>query len=161
VTVLDAALTIVGPNGPIRGGSTLRGREGTIPVLAVCHRLRTPRDVVSGQPSGRRQHDPIVVTKEVDRSTPLLVDALLHNAALVTWRLDVFAPDTFGRLVPAYAIELTRPQVTEVTLLPDDLDTAAVIPRLPRETVAFVYERITWTWRDGNVTTSDTWVDPA
>lgn len=161
MTVLDASLTIVGPNGPIRGGSTARGREGTITVLAVSHALRSPRDVVTGVPSGRRQHHPIVVTKDVDRSTPILIDALAHNAVLPSWRLDVYATDPFGRLGPAYAIELGRAQVTDVTLLAGDIDANAVVPRLPRETVAFVYERITWTWRDGNVTTSDTWIEPS
>jgi hypothetical protein len=48
-----------------------------------------------------------------------------------------------------------------VTLLGGDLEATALVPRLPRESVAFVYERITWTWRDGNVTTSDTWVEQA
>lgn len=154
--MIDAALTLVGPNGPMRGGAehgvpNRRGGEA-ISVIDVRHTLVSPRDVVTGAATGKRRHAPIVVTKEVDRATPQLLQVWARNDVLTTWRLDVFAADAFGRRVPRYTIELGRAQVVEIALVtPEDAT-------FPRESVAFAYERITWTWADGNVTATDDWL---
>ena len=45
---------------------------------ATQHRLSPAR---CGQrlPTGKRQHKPFVITKEIDKSTPLLMNALVNN----------------------------------------------------------------------------------
>ncbi len=41
------------------------GRDtGRIPGLQFSYQPKPPRDVVPGQPSGKRQHEPIVIVKE-------------------------------------------------------------------------------------------------
>jgi len=52
-------------------------------VIAVNHEIISPRDVVSGQATGKRQHKPFVITKELDKSTPLLFSALVNNENIV------------------------------------------------------------------------------
>lgn len=162
--MLDAELALAGPDGPIRGGpggpggagarGVLGATSGAIPVLEIRHTLVSPRDVATGQASGKRRHAPITVVKEVDRSTPLLLGAWARNAVLTTWKLTAFAADQLGRRRPAYTIELRRALVTEVAL------TTADAPAFPREAVSFVYEAITWTWLDGTVTANDDWLAP-
>jgi hypothetical protein len=41
---------------------------GLLPGLEIV----SPRDSASGLPTGKRQHKPLTITKELDRSSPLL-----------------------------------------------------------------------------------------
>ncbi len=151
--MLDAEVTIAGPQGPMRGGPT--PRAGTaIPVLDVRHTLVSPRDAATGQPSGRRRHTPIDIVKDVDRSSPLLTAAWSRNEVLTAWRLVVFGTDQLGRRTPTYAIELRRAFVVGIGL------EAPESSRMPREAVSFAYEGITWTWIDGNISSTDEWLAP-
>ena len=68
---LNAYLTLKGQKqGDIKGSTTQKGREGTIMVIAQSHEIVSPRDAASGLPTGKRQHKPMVITKEVDKSSP-------------------------------------------------------------------------------------------
>lgn len=152
--MLDAELTIVGPDGPIRGGPGARSATGAIPVIEVRHTLVSPRDVQTGQATGKRRHEPITVVKEVDRSSPVLIHAWVRNDVLPTWKLDVLATDQFGRRRPAYTIELRGAAVSQVAL------TTPEAPGLPHEAVSFVYQAITWTFHDGRTSATDDWMTP-
>src|SRR5438093_8359888 len=59
----------------IKGGVTQKGREGKIAVIAVSHEIVSPRDPQSGLPTGQRVHKPLVITKELDKSSTLLYNA--------------------------------------------------------------------------------------
>jgi len=72
--VLDAELTMIGPQGPVRGGSGQRD-GAAIRVLEVRHPLVSPRDEATGQATGKRRHAPIAITKDIDRSSPVLASA--------------------------------------------------------------------------------------
>ena len=150
--MLDAELTMTGSRGPVRGGPGSRG--AAIVPLDVRHPLISPRDVVTGQAIGERRHAPIAVTKEVDRATPRLLSAWASNETLTDWRLEVFGADQFGRRFRAYSIELRRAFVVEVSMTTPESST------FPREVVAFAYDRITWTWHDGNLDATDDWMAP-
>ncbi len=40
-------------------------------VSAVYYTVKSPRDVATGQSSGKRMHKPFIITKELDKSTPM------------------------------------------------------------------------------------------
>jgi type VI secretion system secreted protein Hcp len=80
---LNAYLTIKGAvQGQIKGSVTQKGREGQIAVYAYHHEVISPRDSASGLPTGKRQHKPLSITKEIDKSTPLLLRVLVTNEVL-------------------------------------------------------------------------------
>ena len=65
---LNAYLTLKGnKQGEIKGSVTQKGREGKIMVIAVDHQIKP------GQ--SKLQHGAFVITKELDKSTPLLFKA--------------------------------------------------------------------------------------
>jgi type VI secretion system secreted protein Hcp len=71
-------LTLEGENqGAIEGSCDMEGREATILVYAFDHDVHIPRDPQSGLPSGKRIHGPISVTKEFDKASPKLYQALV------------------------------------------------------------------------------------
>jgi len=54
------------------------------------YEVTTPRDPAGGLPTGKRQHHPIVITKEWGASSPQLFEALVTNETLshVTFEFD-------------------------------------------------------------------------
>lgn len=108
---LNAYLTVKGQKqGNIKGSVTQKGREGTILVHAASHEIVSPRDAASGLPTGKRMHKPFVVTKEVDRATPLLYQAMVSNEQLPEWTLRFARPTAQGVEHQHYTVKLTNPR---------------------------------------------------
>jgi type VI secretion system secreted protein Hcp len=112
-----------------------------IPVTGVSHEVQTPIDASSGQPLGRRVHKPLTITKELDKSTPMLIQALVTNELLRTVQLTV---QVNGQ--DAYIIQLTNAIVSD-----DSLHGST-------ETVSFTYQKITWTWIATGTSVQDDWL---
>ena len=62
--------------GKIEGSCEIEGREGTILVYALEHLINIPRDTHTGLPTGKRIHGALKITKEIDKSSPKLFQAL-------------------------------------------------------------------------------------
>src|SRR5882672_6257648 len=155
---LNAYLKLKGQRqGQIKGSATERGREDSIVVIAVTHEVVSPRDPASGLPTGKRMHKPLVITKELDRSTPPLYSALVNNENLTEWTLQFWRPDRAGAEKQNYTIKLTNASIATIQfVMPNNKE-----PDLARlaeyEQVAFTYEKIEWTWVDGGITAGDSW----
>jgi type VI secretion system secreted protein Hcp len=80
--------------GALPGSVTQKGQEGKILVLAAEHEMVAPRDAVSGQAIGKRQHKPFVITKEIAQSSPKLYIALVIDESLLAWELQCWAVRT-------------------------------------------------------------------
>jgi type VI secretion system secreted protein Hcp len=59
-----------------------RRKDKWIPVLAIKMGVQSPRDVATGQASGKRQHQPVTITKEWGAASPQLWQALTSNEPL-------------------------------------------------------------------------------
>src|SRR4051812_11755782 len=85
---LNAYLTLKGQqHGKVQGSVTQKGREGSILVVATSHEIVSPRDPATGLATGRRQHKPFVITKPIDKSTPILRSMLVTNENITEWTL--------------------------------------------------------------------------
>jgi type VI secretion system secreted protein Hcp len=150
---LNAYLKLKGQKqGEIKGSVTQKGRENSIMVIAVSHEILSPRDAASGLPTGKRMHKPMVITKELDRSSPLLHSALASNELLPSVELTVFSTGSKGVDAPAYTIKLTNASIASIRLV-------EVGGKLVQE-VSFVYKKIEWTWSDGGIMAMDDWESP-
>ncbi len=150
---LNAYLKLKGQKtGEIKGSVTQKGREGKIMVIAVSHEIVSPRDPQSGLPTGKRMHKPIVITKEIDKASPLLHNALVNNENIPEWELMVY--DTVnGVEKPTYTIKLTNASIASIRLV------QGADGKLQQE-ITFVYKKIEWTWVDGGITALDDWETP-
>jgi type VI secretion system secreted protein Hcp len=158
----SAFLTLVGKTqGAITGGVTIKGREGSILVHSFENEILSPLDPTTGQPTGKREHEPIVILKEIDKSSPRLWAALVSNEILTTWVLRFWGPGAKGTEQEFYTITLTNASISSVReYMVDNLTAAdASLPML--EEVTFTYQKIEWTWTDGGITASDDWSSPA
>lgn len=147
--------------GNIKGSVTQKGREGKIMVIAFHHEILSPRDAASGQATGRRTHQPFVITKEIDKSTPLLYNALINSERLTVWELQCFAAKSNGTEVNYYTVKLTNAKIIEIRsiMLNNKVTENNKMPIM--EEVSFVYEKIEWTWVDGGITANDSWASVA
>lgn len=166
---LNAYLRLKGAQqGDIRGSVIQKGREGRIAVIAIAHEIVSPRDSASGLPTGRRMHKPLVITKELDKASPLLHRALVTNESIASFTLDLFAARSggpgaggaAGAEVLEYTIALADAAIASIrTVMPNNRD-PELAKRATYEEIAFTYRRITWTWTDGAITATDDWESP-
>src|ERR1700741_4405062 len=97
-------------SGQIKGGVTQKGREDSIGVIACSHEVMTPRDPQSGLPTGQRMHKPFVVTKELDKSSPILYNVLCTNencteVVVKFWTPQIKAATGVGSEVQHYTVK--------------------------------------------------------
>jgi len=161
---LNAYLTLKGQKqGAIKGGVVQKGREGTILVHAATHDVVSPRDVASGMASGKRMHKPFVITKQIDKATPMLYQAFVTNETLSEWTLRFFQASTQGAAGGAgverqhYTVKLTNASISAIAFRMPDNQLPDLARLAEHEEIAFVYQKIEWTWVDGAITASDDW----
>jgi type VI secretion system secreted protein Hcp len=160
---LNAYLRLRGQKqGDIKGSVTQKGREGSILVYAFSHDLVVPRDPASGQASGKRMHKPVTITKDVDKSTPLLYQALIANENLPEWELQFWQTTTStGGEQQYYTVSLANSSISSIGQRMANNKDPNVTRYEVYEEIAFTYQRITWTWKDGGLTSQDVWSAPA
>lgn len=150
---LHAYLRLRGTSqGAIEGSVNQAGHEGSILVMSCSHELISPRDASSGLPTGKRQHKPITISKEVDKSSPLLARAWANNENIQEWQLRFWKPLARGRSINFYTIRLSNANISR-------LHTEMVNGEL-RESLSFVYQAISWTLESGGISCHDEWAAP-
>lgn len=158
---LNAYLTLKGETqGDIKGSVTQSGREDSIMVIAAGHEILSPRDAASGLPTGKRQHKPLVITKEVDKSSPLLYSAMVNNENITELKLMFWAPKKTGVEEQHYTIELTNASISSIQMEMLNNKYPENMQHKEREHVSFCYQKIVWTWNDGGITAEDDWEAP-
>jgi len=158
-----AYLTLTGAKqGVIKGGVTVKGREGTIAVTAVLHEITTPVDQVTGAATGKRRHEPIAITMMIDQATPKLYQAAVTNETLTTAKIGFWRPsaDGSGTETQYFTITLTNALIIDVTLNAHESDDPAPANGFEYEEIKLTYQKIEWTWNDGGITATDSWQAP-
>jgi type VI secretion system secreted protein Hcp len=114
-----------------------------IQVTGFSHEIISPRDPASGLPTGKRQHQPIVITKQLDATTPLFLTALVDNENLTNVTITL---SEGGQQVAT--VQLTNASISDYTA------------HGTTEKWSFTYQKIEWTWLNGGITASDDWESP-
>lgn len=160
---LLAYLRLVGSRqGEIKGSVTQKGREGRIAVIAADHELLVPIEPATGAATGKRQHKPIRITKELDRATIALRTLLVTNEVITTWELQFWRAQAAaapggpgGNEFQHFTIRLTNARVVGIHFHLPNVRDPEQMRYLEYEEVGFTYERISWTWTDGNLAAED------
>lgn len=158
---LNAYLKLKGEkSGDVKGSVTQKGREDSIMVIALNHEVVSPRDAASGLPTGKRQHKPITITKEVDKSSPILYNILTNNENVTEWKLEFWQPSAAGKEQQHYTIALTNASIASIRMEMLNNKYPENMQHKEREHVSFCYQKIEWTWMDGGITAMDDWEAP-
>jgi type VI secretion system secreted protein Hcp len=163
---LNAYLKMKGQKtGDVKGSVTQKGREGRIMVIAVNHEIVSPRDAASGLPTGKRMHKPFVITKELDKATPLLYNILVTNENIPEWELQFWTPQLsastgVGSEKQHFTVKLTNANIANIQFVMANNKHPDLMKYAEYEEIAFTYQKIEWTWNDGGITAQDDWESP-
>jgi type VI secretion system secreted protein Hcp len=147
--------TVVGvKQGKFTGDAT---HGGEIPVYALTQEVKVPYDAASGQATGKRQHSPVTIVKELDKSSPLFFSAAVTNETLRSVTCTLYR-DVDGAMRAYYRIALTNANIVEVKDSGDGVNGTAQSDE--HERISFVYQKIELTDLDSNITAVDDWSLP-
>ncbi len=149
-------LTVTWPAHPATNTITMNieGSQGQlkgIAVLTVSENIVSPRDPQTGLASGKRQHLPLKITKEVGAGSPQLQQALAKNEVLKEVVLQ-FARNNGGKTQVYRTIRLVNAQVAAIQRRSGSGKNAA-----GREEIAFTYQKLEVTDSQGSKTAVDNW----
>ena len=158
---MPAHLTLEGEQqGVIDGSCDMQGREKTILVYSMSHDISIPRSPTDGLSTGKRVHGPLTITKEFDKSTPKLYQALctgehLKNVTLKWYRITKQGKEEhyFTHVLEDAIIVSIKPSMP-ITLLKDN------DPYRHMDEVSFTYKKIKWTWEADGIEAEDSWAVP-
>jgi len=128
------------------------GHEDEVMILAYSHNMITGND--GGVSGGRGNHMPIIITKNIDKSSPLLASAL-HEREEVECTINLYRTSPAGGQDKYYSIRLTGAKIVHVSLqVPHSIH---MNDAEPQELVSIRYREISWTHIQAGTSAYSTW----
>lgn len=153
---LPAYLFLYDENGVlIKGSCTALRREGAIEVMSTQHCINLAVDAHSGSLTGSRMHQPIIINKEVDKSSPYLFDSVCTGRKLSKAILRFYIINESGIESEIYKLKLEKVIVSSVNFNHSYIP-GSTTPNMI-EVVNLRYGAIGWHYLTGNISTSDFW----
>jgi len=141
----------------IKGSVDVQQREGSIEVVAQDHSLYIPTDNNTGKLTGTRVHTPFQFSKEIDASSPYFYRAVATGLTLKSAEFKWYRINDDGQEVEYFNTILEKVKVVKVAQKMHDVKDPSKEKHNHLEEIELRYEKITWTYKDGNVTYSDSW----
>lgn len=138
---------------PVVGGCLMSSRLGSIELKSVTHNVSIPVDPNWGKLTGTRVHTPIVMQKDFDQTTPILLRALCEGRTFRTATIRMYRILNAGVESEYFNIHLDNVKITSISpyLHPNGVTSTHL------ENVELRYEAITWKYTEGNILYRDTW----
>jgi type VI secretion system secreted protein Hcp len=144
----------------VKGESTQTSleRQDSIECLYYEQQVITAREAGSGMATGRRQYQPLLIRKRIDKSSPLIAKALTENQAIEA-QFKFFRPNPSGdgTTEQFFTVAIKQGRVASIKQVNPDTIVPATSTEPPMEEVAFVFHTIAWTYTNGGVTHEDNW----
>jgi len=144
----------------IKGESTQESlnRKDSIECVFYNQSVKTARETGSGMATGRRQYEPLMIRKRIDKASPLLYKALVENTVIDgTFKFFRPNPTGDGTTEQFYTVVIKRGRISAISqTVPDTIHPASTSDP-PLEEVSMVFHTISWTYTNGGVTHEDTW----
>lgn len=148
----------------IKGESTQvsMGRADSVECVLFSSGVTSAREAASNLATGRRQHEPIIIRKRIDKASPLLAKALVQNET-VEGVFKFYRPNPAGdgTTEQFFTVAIKGGRVfSQKLMILNTLDpTEATEP--PLEEVGFVFQTINWTYTNGGIEHEDNWAGKA
>ncbi|EFD0944329.1 type VI secretion system contractile sheath large subunit [Escherichia coli] len=104
-----------------------------------------------------RIHTPFLFTKEIDSSSPYLYKAVTTGQTLKSAEFKWYKINDAGQEVEYFNTKLENVKVVKVNPVMHDIKNPTYEKHNHLEQVELRYEKITWTYKDGNIIHSDAW----
>ena len=117
--------------------------------------VQSPYDVSTGHASGKRQHQPIAITKETDASSPSLYRLACNHEEFDTLHIDFEQVDSKGLKRPYLAMNLTNVTIVGVKRKPHP---GKAIDVYELEEISFAFQKIVVVRKNSKSSMDDDWV---
>jgi len=148
-------------SGIFKGNAIMEGNEGKIECIGFRFLISVPHDPESGRSNGKRQHMPVVLVKNIDYSTPQLLQALCTNEILKSVVIEFYKKASDGRQQLYYRVTLTNASISQLTQYGG---TALGDSGYNMNSTANTYEEVSMTYQNiqfehviGNTAATDDW----
>jgi type VI secretion system Hcp family effector len=147
--------------------STIGGED--VSTLIECDSFtegcRTAQEAGSMTPTGTRLYDPIVIRKNVDSSSPLIMRALTDTEPCEAEFLFFRPTKASGKQEKFFTITISDARISEVKRFLPEESTAntggakdvSAAGKPPQELVSFVFGKISWKHEVGKTEHDDIW----
>ena len=128
-------------------------------LIASLSQLKAQCDRNVGQLTGKRQHSPLTIVREVDSSSPLLWQGLCTNEVLKSVDISLVGrpPSGSGEVV-VERITLTNAVISKIHRYSPRLGSSRDVHNPSElEEIQFTFQKITFSNVAGSISTSDDW----
>jgi type VI secretion system secreted protein Hcp len=143
--------------GKLKGDALSKSQVGKMIGLKFEYEVTSPRDLATGQASGKRMHKPFTITKEWGAASPQLLRACATNEVLNMVLLEFFHTTATGEERLHHTIKLTNASISNLKQYVADPVMAAEYDAAELEEISFTYQRITFEDKVGKTTAVDDW----
>jgi type VI secretion system secreted protein Hcp len=141
--------------GPFQGESVRDRRSEQLTGISFHYAVASPRDVATGQASGKRQHQPVVFVKEWGAASPQLFQACVTNEVIKSARFDFVRTADTGEELVYQRITLTNATISQIEqYVNGDPEPPPVDPRA-LERISLTFQRIEIENLDGHTSAVD------
>jgi type VI secretion system secreted protein Hcp len=147
--------------GTFKGEATRVAGTNYIDVYRYNYGVISPRDPSTGLPTGKRQQQSVIITKEIDATSPQIFQALISNETMTTVTIEFLTNSTDGKELTYYVVTLKNATIAEIHQHMDQASATSTgappVSTEPLEDVSFSFEQIEFTSNVGQTTAADSW----
>ena len=143
--------------GKIKGESMRKGMEGKIPGVRFNYEVKSPRDPQSGLATGKRLHQPVVITKQWGVSSPQIFQACVANEILKSVVIEFVRVNPQGKEYVFQVIRLTNATITSIRQYANVANAGEPVYPVGLEDIAFTFQKIEIVNQDGKTQAMDDW----
>lgn len=140
--------------GQFKGESQRASAKGKLEGLTFNSEVASPRDVATGQASGKRIHSPITFTKQWGAASPQLFQAAVTNEVLTSVLFEFVRTDKSGKEQVFETVKLTNATVSDLRRTVDEHSAEGA---LGIDQVALVFQKIEIADAVGKTSAVDDW----
>lgn len=131
-------------------GEGRRMQAGGMEGNKFFYEVKSPRDIATGQASGKRQYTAVTITKPSGAATPQIFQACISNEVLKTVTIQFERTNPNGESYVFYTVKLTNGTVSNFRQYIDDRGELV-------EDVSFTFQKIEVASSDGKTMAMDDW----
>lgn len=143
--------------GKFKGESLRTPHKDKMPGFFYQSGIDSPRDMASGQASGKRQHIPVVFRKKVGAATPQLANALVTNEVLKTVLFEFVQTTKDGKEEIVFTIKLLDSTVSGHRIVLPDVTSGSTVNQDLFEEVQLTFGKIEWEHKVAKTMAIDDW----
>jgi type VI secretion system secreted protein Hcp len=152
--------TVIGARqGTFKSEGTQGGLgKGKIPGVDFAYGVEAPHDAATGAATGKRQHRPVVLTKEWGASSPQFYQAAFTNEVLTSITFEFIVVGAAGKESIDHTIKLTNATISAVEQsLQNGQAGGPVVDSRDLQSISFYFQKIDIASLSGGTEAMDDW----